>query len=129
VMSMAMPFIFIFHSTGSPPAGVSITTSAAALWSALAVGVSVPIWEELLFRGFLYRGFSESRLDAVGAILLTGVTWGLLHAWKGPVGMAETALVGVGLGWLRVYTGSTFAPLASHILNNGLFALAMIFAA
>jgi len=46
---------------------------------AIEVALAAPMIEEILFRGFLYRGLSESRIGVVGTIILTSVTWALMH--------------------------------------------------
>ncbi|MFX6031676.1 CPBP family intramembrane glutamic endopeptidase, partial [Acinetobacter baumannii] len=51
-----------------------------ALWLlVLAFCVAAPISEELLARGFLYRGWSESFLGVPGAILLSSLVWTIVH--------------------------------------------------
>ena len=51
-----------------------------ALWLlVVAFCVAAPMSEEILARGFLYRGWSESRLGVVGAIVLSSLAWTSLH--------------------------------------------------
>ena len=51
-----------------------------ALWLlVIAFCVAAPIWEEIFARGFLYRGWSESRLGVAGAIFLSSLAWTSLH--------------------------------------------------
>src|SRR5260370_238343 len=49
----------------------------AALW--LAVVIAAPVSEELLFRGFLHRGWAPSWLGIAGTIILTSALWAALH--------------------------------------------------
>ena len=92
----------------------------------IAVAIAAPVMEEIVFRGFLYRGLSESRIGVAGTIVLTSVAWALLHVGMGTAGMVDTALQGVAWGWLRWYTESTTATIAWHVANNGFFSLLII---
>jgi membrane protease YdiL (CAAX protease family) len=85
----------------------------------VAVVIAAPLMEEILFRGFLYRGLSESRIGVVGAIILTSLIWTFMHDSKSAAGMIDTALHGVAWGWLRWYTGSLWTPIACHVAYNG----------
>jgi uncharacterized protein len=84
-----------------------------------AIVIAAPLMEEILFRGFLYRGLSESRIGVVGAIILTSLIWTFMHDSKSAAGMIDTALHGVAWGWLRWYTGSLWTPIACHVAYNG----------
>ena len=47
-----------------------------ALWLlVIAFCVAAPITEEIFARGFLFRGWSESRLGVTGAIVLSSLAW------------------------------------------------------
>src|SRR5215216_2526086 len=47
-----------------------------ALWlPAIAFWVAAPMWEEIFARGFLYRGWGESKLGVAGAIFLSSLAW------------------------------------------------------
>jgi len=37
------------------------------------------LFEELFFRGFLFRGLSSSFMGPVGAVLVTSALWALIH--------------------------------------------------
>src|SRR5271169_884067 len=51
-----------------------------ALWLlVIAFCVAAPVSEEFFARGFLYRGWSESSLGPMGAILLSSLVWTSLH--------------------------------------------------
>jgi len=79
-----------------------------------------PVFEELVFRGFLYPLFARS-LGAWPAILATAIPFALLHgqqsewAWQllVPIGLA-----GVAFGWVRYKSGSTVASTLVHIGYN-----------
>lgn len=103
----------------------------AVLW--IAVVVTAPLWEELLFRGIFQTGFftltrrgSAPDPSPTGAIffswiavLLAAVVFGWAHAsqWPDPVPLV---ILGVGLGLSFAYTRSLWTPIAFHATFNGL---------
>lgn len=88
----------------------------------LAVGVGAPLNEEFLFRGFLLRGWANSRLGAVGAIVLTSAIWAAIHIQYDWIFVGEIFGLGLLLGYLRLRTGSLLAPLLIH----GLWGIAAV---
>jgi uncharacterized protein len=76
----------------------------------IAFCVAAPITEELFARGFLYRGWSESFLRPVGAILLSSAVWTALHLQYDSIGLL--------LGYLRYRFHSTWLTIVLHGLNN-----------
>jgi membrane protease YdiL (CAAX protease family) len=82
------------------------------------VAIVAPIVEELIFRGFLYRGLAASRLGVSGAILVTSFLWTSLHIERTWLGLAELFFSGVAFGWLRWRSDSTITPIAVHGVNN-----------
>ena len=92
----------------------------------LLVAVAAPVMEELLFRGFLYRGLSASRIGVPGAVIVTAILWALMHGGRGTTGTIDLVVDGVALGWLRWYTGSTLATIACHVANNSFFSMLVL---
>lgn len=88
--------------------------------------IAAPVAEEIIFRGFLYRGLSESRLGVVGAIVVTALIWTLLHYGKSTAGMIDTLLCGLAWGWLRWHTGSTWPAIVCHVAYNGAMSLTIL---
>lgn len=90
-----------------------------AWWLALiAIGLGAPLMEELMFRGFLFSAFSQSRLGIAGASVLTAAGWTALHAGYSPVGLAEVFAVGIYFSWVLSRTGSVRVPLFCHAAYN-----------
>jgi membrane protease YdiL (CAAX protease family) len=90
-----------------------------ALWLlVVAFCVAAPITEEFFARGFLYRGWSESALGPVGAILLSSMVWTVLHLQYDWYFLGEVFSIGVWLGYLRYRSGSTWLTIFAHGLNN-----------
>jgi membrane protease YdiL (CAAX protease family) len=84
-------------------------------WIALIVGA--PIYEEIFMRGFLFAGWRKS-LGTGGAILVISLIWTFMHVQYGPVQWTMIFLMGILLGYARAWTGSLYAPIAMHALNN-----------
>jgi membrane protease YdiL (CAAX protease family) len=90
-----------------------------ALWVlVIAFCVAAPISEEVLARGFLYRGWSESRLGVVGAIILSSLAWTSLHLQYDWFFFGEIFSIGLLLGYLRYRSNSTWLTIVLHGLNN-----------
>ncbi len=80
--------------------------------------LAVPVIEELLFRGFLYKGLRHSRLGATGAITLTAAVWALSHTQYDGWGMTVIFGLGLYLGTIREWTGSSYVTTIVHAINN-----------
>jgi uncharacterized protein len=78
-----------------------------------------PLQEELLFRGFFYRGLAP-RLGVWPAILLTAAAWSITHVQYRWFFVAEIFLLGIVLGWLRARSGSTLLTAILHAMINAL---------
>ena len=90
-----------------------------ALWLlVIAFCVAAPVTEELFARGFLYRGWSESALGPVGAILLSSMVWTALHLQYDWFFFGEVFSIGLLLGYLRYRSNSTGLTMVLHGLNN-----------
>ena len=109
-------------SLGRPvvPPVMAETVLSAPLWLiSLAVVGGAPIVEEVLFRGFLYRGLAESpRLGPGMAIGITAVAWALLHIQYDLYGISTIYLMGLYLGLVRHYSGSTSLTILLHGIAN-----------
>jgi membrane protease YdiL (CAAX protease family) len=90
-----------------------------ALWFlVIAFCVAAPVTEELFARGFLYRGWSESFLGPVGAILLSSAVWTALHLQYDWYFFGEVFSIGLLLGYLRYRFHSIWLTIILHGLNN-----------
>ena len=84
----------------------------------IAVIIFAPVFEEALFRGFLFEGLMQSRAGVIGAIAVTSVTWAILHIQYNAAGIIYILLLGVIMGVLRWKTRSLWSPLIMHALVN-----------
>lgn len=98
----------------------ALDTQGWRQWSMLLGTVLVaPLYEELLFRGYVFRGFSRhSTLAAVGgsALLFAGFHGDPLHA----LGVLP---LGLALSWIRWRTEALWPAILAHMLNNGIWAV------
>lgn len=105
-----------------PPVQIETYRSAAVqgllplLWVALVV--VAPVGEELLFRGFVFRGCAVSDVSAPPTIVISSFLFALLHVQYDWVGMALIFLVGLLLGVLRWRSGSTTLVILLHVALN-----------
>ena len=86
------------------------------LWFAFVV--VAPVTEELFFRGFMFKGIRHSSVGPAGAIVLTSLTWALMHAQYDLYGITSIFLGGLLLGYARLRSGSLYVPIAMHMLQN-----------
>lgn len=92
---------------------------SGALWLlALALIVAAPVGEELVFRGFMFRGFAASKLGVAGAIALPALLWTMLHLQYDSFYLVHIFVIGLLFGWLRWRSGSVTVPLLLHALVN-----------
>ena len=75
--------------------------------------IFLPVFEETLFRGFLFAGFSRSRIGIIGAIVITALFWTLIQRQYGLYELAVLFVLGVLLGIVRYRTGSLWASLSA----------------
>ena len=81
--------------------------------------VLAPVQEELIFRGFLYRGVMMA-LGPWIAIAITAAVWAVVHPQYEWFYVAEIFLLGVAFGWLRYKTGSTILTMLLHGAMNAM---------
>ena len=91
-----------------------------ALWLlVIAFAVAAPVTEELMVRGFLYRGWSESALGPIGAIVLSSLVWTAMHAqYYDWFLFSEVMSIGLLLGYMRYRSNSTWLTIIMHGINN-----------
>jgi CAAX protease family protein len=93
--------------------------SDGTIWLLIpAFCIAAPVSEELLARGFLYRGWSESFLKAPGAIVLSSLVWTALHLQYDWYFFGEVFCLGLWFGYLRYRSQSTLLTIVLHGLNN-----------
>ena len=84
----------------------------------LAFSIAAPVSEEVLARGFLYRGWSASFLRVPGAIILSSLVWSLVHLQYDAYFLAEVFSIGLWFGYMRYRGSSLWLTIMLHALNN-----------
>jgi membrane protease YdiL (CAAX protease family) len=92
--------------------------SGSLVLFAIAVVIIGPVTEEIVFRGFLFRGLSASFLGVAGTLITTSVAWALMHVQYDALIIAQIFLIGLLLGWLRWASGSTLLTISLHVMTN-----------
>jgi membrane protease YdiL (CAAX protease family) len=102
---------------------------------ALFAVVLAPAYEELLFRRVLFGRLWQAGRPVLG-IVLSSLAFALVHeipgtSDNGSLEIAQLWLVYGGMGaafaWLYQRTGTLWAPIAAHALNNGIALAALMF--
>jgi uncharacterized protein len=92
--------------------------------TAVLIVVVAPLFEEVFFRGFLYR-ILRGRLGLWPALVIGGSLFGAVHVTSGgPLAVALIAPLGFLLCLIYERSGSLYPCIALHALNNGLVAAA-----
>jgi membrane protease YdiL (CAAX protease family) len=109
------------HAVVTPFQLQSYTTAAAKGWlpaMAVAAIVVAPAGEEIMFRGFLFRGWMRSERSAWPAIVVISLIWAALHIQYDWTGVLQIFIIGLFLGWTRWRSGSTLLTFLLHALFN-----------
>src|SRR5690606_22087105 len=95
----------------------SVLSVAAA---GLLIALAAPLSEELFFRGFMFAALRRS-LSLWPAALISALVWASLHLGSGNLGVViQLAVFGVVLAWLYERSGTLWAPIAAHTINNAI---------
>jgi membrane protease YdiL (CAAX protease family) len=84
----------------------------------VAAVIFAPLFEELLFRGFIYQGIRHSSLKIPGAIIIPALLWALIHQQYDWMDKFSIFVFGLVLGVARFRTGSAYVTIAMHATNN-----------
>src|SRR5262249_55491099 len=88
----------------------------------LAFALVPAVCEEILFRGFLQSGLARVVERPAGVAAASSLVFALFHLdpWR------FSGILGLGLflAWLRLATGSLWAPMAAHAASN-IFSIAL----
>jgi membrane protease YdiL (CAAX protease family) len=103
------------------PAATSLTPNTVAGFIAvLAFGaVAVPIAEEFLFRGVLFRWLRDGWGRYAG-LVGSALVFAAVHIILGTSGALQIFLIGLALAYLYDITGSLWPSMVFHGVNNGI---------
>jgi len=100
--------------------------TASSIWLLVfSVMFMAPLIEEVIFRGFLLKGFSNSFMGTSGAIVITSLLWAMLHLQYSIEYMFVIFVIGLVFGYAKVKTHSLFVPMTMHMIMNGLAAVGL----
>jgi uncharacterized protein len=85
---------------------------------AVSIVIVAPFGEEIVFRGFLFRGWVRPGRNPVLPIVAIAAVWTLLHVQYDWFGLAQVLLLGLLFGWIRWRSGSTTLTFVLHALVN-----------
>jgi len=84
---------------------------------ALTVTIAAPLGEEIFFRGFAFPAVSKS-WGLPAAIVVSGAAFSFIHL--DAVGFLGLMEIGILLAALRLWSGSIWAAIIGHAVNNGI---------
>ncbi len=80
--------------------------------------IAAPVFEELLFRGFLLEGLRHSSVGTAGAVIVTAALWASIHLQYECFEIISIFLIGLILGYAKIKTRSIYTPIILHALMN-----------
>ena len=86
----------------------------------------VPIYEEIFYRGFLFKGIQNSKLGNSGAVILTSFLFLIGHFHYNIITIIYVFFAAFLFGLCRLYTKSIIIPIIIHMSYN-LYALISFF--
>lgn len=86
-----------------------------AVLGVLAVGVSAPLGEEMLFRGFAFNALKR-RFGLAAGLILSALLFTLPHSYG--LGLVPVFALGLLLAWSYQNSGSLWVPILIHLTNN-----------
>jgi CAAX protease family protein len=122
-LAVSVLIVSSFFPPESPPPIEKLLSSSSAMWIFAIFGIGVaPLFEEIIFRGFLFKVLAEMRGSRV-AIPVTAVLFALLHVpqlWGSWAGVALIFVVGYILSLIRDRSNSLIPSLIMHTSYNAM---------
>jgi membrane protease YdiL (CAAX protease family) len=120
IVVLAEGFVASFVGVQKPATDVTLDVGGSGGLLILLIGgcIAGPIVEEFVVRGFMFRGWSQSFLGPIGAIVLTSAVWAMNHTQYGWFGRLEVFVVGLVLGHFRWRSDSTWLTVMVHSATN-----------
>ena len=96
----------------------SYETAGSLVLLLIGIAIFAPFEEELIIRGFMFRGIAASRAGVIVAIVLPSALWTVIHVQYDLFILCQIFLFGILLGIARHRTKSTTVPIILHAFNN-----------
>lgn len=109
--------------SGGGGRGMTSLPPLFAVLGFLGVAVLTPLWEELFFRGIVL-GAAHRRFGRSIAVMLSAAFFAAVHGV--PILLPYLVTLGLILGFLRVFHGNIWAPLAMHVSINAIASAAVL---
>ena len=106
---------------------IKFPTTSSMYLLAFSVMFMAPLIEEVVFRGFLLKGFSKTFMGAWGAIIVTSILWAIIHLQYEFAYVAVIFMIGLVFGYARIKTQSLFVPMTMHMVMNGVASLGLFY--
>jgi membrane protease YdiL (CAAX protease family) len=120
ILLLAESLALSFVGAGEAPPDPYVSGEHTDGFLILLIGgcIAVPVMEEFVLRGFMFRGWSQSFLGPVGSIVLTSVLWGMIHTQYDWFGRFWIFVTGLALGYFRWRSNSTWLTVMVHSAIN-----------
>ena len=102
---------------------LKVETTGGLIFNIFMVAFLPAIGEELLFRGVIQRIFTNWTRNFHWGIWISAILFSALHLQF--YGFIPRMLLGVFFGYLLVWSGSIWLPIAAHFINNGVAVVIM----
>lgn len=126
-------FAIVFSQLVADPEQVDVAdqlgfdqSTLGAISAGLLIVLVAPLAEETFFRGLFFGGL-RARFPFLVAALLSGAFFGVIHLVGGNWAVAvQLGVLGVALAYLYERTGTLWAPITLHGVNNALAFLVLV---
>jgi membrane protease YdiL (CAAX protease family) len=98
--------------------------AAGLILGVLAVGISAPLGEEMLFRGLAFNCIKH-RFGPRAGLIVSAILFTLPHTYT--LGLLPVFLMGLLLAWTYQNSGSLWVPILIHATNNSLLVILAYF--
>ncbi|MCJ8320253.1 MAG: CPBP family intramembrane metalloprotease [Colwellia sp.] len=125
--NLAILVYFVFSYFASNALGIETPQSIIDIYNTtdylflllFVVVIAAPIFEELVFRGFIFKGLKNSPLGITGTIVITSILFTLIHAGQYDLTILAVLFpLAVILAIARLRSGGIYLPIYLHFVNN-----------
>ncbi len=123
VLAVVVQMASLLYKPETPPPIEQFFRTRESIFIMMGLAVVLaPVFEETIFRGFLYPVLART-FGVLGGVLLTGTLFGLMHAlqlWGAWWQLGLLILVGIVFTMIRARTGSVTPAYFAHLGYNGI---------